>query len=43
MDAQQVKLIEKVNEGILKVAEAEERKLDEKLSRLEDLGESFIR
>eukprot|EP01039_Chlorochromonas_danica_P004305 gene4305-4725_t len=39
MDAQQVKLIEKVNEGILKVAEVEERKLDEKLSKLEDLDE----
>eukprot|EP01031_Cornospumella_fuschlensis_P041540 gene41540-50692_t len=39
MDAQQIKLIEQVNEGILKVAEEEERKLDERIRNLEQLDE----
>jgi hypothetical protein len=39
MEAQQARLIEQVNEGILKVAQEEERKLDAKLRSLEELGE----
>ena len=38
MNPQQAKLMEQVGQGILQVAEAEERKLDEKLKSLENLG-----
>lgn len=41
-ELQQKMLIERVNEGILQVAEAEEAKLDEKLKKLEELGEKSI-
>ncbi len=37
-DFQQKMLIERVNEGILQVAEQEEAALDEKLKKLEELG-----
>ncbi len=38
MDAYQSKLINQVEQGILQVAEEEERKLDAKLKSLENLG-----
>ena len=38
MEAQQARLIEQVNEGILRVAEEEEKKLDARIKALEDLG-----
>ncbi len=41
MDAYQSRLINQVEQGILQVAEEEERKLDEKLKSLEKLGMVF--
>ena len=41
MDRQQAALISQVEQGILQVAAAEERKLDEKLKSLENLGKSI--
>ena len=38
MDPNQMKLIERVGEGILQVAEAEEKKLDAQLRNIENLG-----
>lgn len=38
IDPHQARLISQVERGILQVAEAEERKLDEKLKSLENLG-----
>lgn len=35
---QQAQLIERVGEGILQVAELEERKIDEQLKALENMG-----
>lgn len=39
MNAQQQMIMERVGEGILQVAEAEERKLDAQLKNFENLGE----
>ena len=39
MNAQQMKLLEKMGDGILQVAEREEKKLDAKLKEIENLGE----
>ena len=39
MNAQQVQLMERVGDGILQVAEAEEKRLDAQLKSLENLGE----
>lgn len=38
MEAYQMQLMEKVGEGILQVAESEERKIDAQLKALENMG-----
>ena len=38
MNAQQMKLLESVGEGILQVAAREEKKLDQQLKEMENLG-----
>lgn len=38
MNAHQQQLLESVGEGILKVAEREEKKLDQQLKQIENLG-----
>lgn len=43
MDAHHAKLMEQVELGILHQAELEEKKLDEKLKKLEDLGEILFK
>lgn len=35
-------VIEKVNEGLLRVVQEEEKKIDEKLKKLEDLGKFLV-
>ena len=41
MNAQQMKLLESVGEGILQVAAREEKKLDQQLKDMENLGFYF--
>ena len=42
MNAQQMKLLESVGEGILQVAAREEKKLDQQLKEMENLGFTCI-
>lgn len=39
---QEAKLIEQIEQGLLQVAEQEERKLDQQIRNLEDLSEFYI-
>ena len=42
MDAYQSQLIERVGEGILQVAEMEEKRIDEQLKALENMGNLLV-